>query len=58
MKSKKMPLIFYADLESLILKMSRCANNQEKSLTTKKGEHIICGYSLSTIWAFDGIENE
>ena len=28
-----------------------------KSLTTKIGEHIICGYSMPTIWAFDNIEN-
>ena len=24
--------------------------------TTKIGEHIPCGYSMSTIWAFDHIE--
>ena len=26
--------------------------------TTKIGEHIPCGYSMSTIWAFDHIENK
>ena len=30
---------------------------QENSSTTKIGEYIPCGYSMSTIWAFDNIEN-
>ena len=29
MKSDKMPYIIYGDLESLIKKIDRCANNQE-----------------------------
>ena len=48
MKSDKMPYIIYADLESLIEKIDGCANNPEKPLTTKIGEHIPCGYSMST----------
>ena len=48
MKSDKMPYIIYADLESFIEKIDECANNPEKSLTTKIGEHIPCGYSMST----------
>ena len=35
-----------------------CANNPENSSTTKIGEHIPCGYSMSTIWAFNHIENK
>ena len=50
-KSDKMSCIIYADIESLIKKIDRCANNLEKSSTTKIGEHIPCGYSMSTIWA-------
>ena len=50
MKSDKMPCIIYADTESLIRKIDLWANNPEKSSTTKKGEHILCGYSISTIW--------
>ena len=38
-----MPCITYADLESLI-KKDVCANNPKKSLTTKIGAHIPCGY--------------
>ena len=30
----------------------------KKSSTTKIGQHIPCGYSMPTIWAFDGIKNK
>ena len=53
-----MPYIIYADIESLIRKIWGCANNPEKSSTTKIGEHIPCGYSISTIWRFDHIEDK
>ena len=44
-----MTCIIYADIESLIKKMDGCANNPENSSATKIGEHIPCGYSMSTI---------
>ena len=34
-KSLKVPFIFYADLESLLEKMSTCHNNPKKSSSTK-----------------------
>ena len=40
MKSDKMPYITYADIESLIRKIYRCANNPENSSSTKIVEHI------------------
>ena len=58
MKSDKMPYIIYADIESLIRKIYGCANNPEKFSAIKIGEHIRCGYSVSTIWGFDHIENK
>ena len=58
MKSDKMSNIIYANIESLSRKMDVCANNPKNSSTTKKGEHIPCGYSMSTIWAFDQIETK
>ena len=58
MKSNKMPYVIYADIESLITKIDGCANNPDNSSTTKTGEHILCGYSMSTIWAFINIENK
>ena len=58
MNSDQTPCIIYADLESLIKKINKCINNREKSSITKIREHITCGYSMSTIWAFDNIENK
>ena len=57
MKSYKMSYIICADIESLI-RIDGCANNSEKSSTTKIGEHVPCGYSISIIWRFDPIENK
>ena len=56
--SDKTPLIIYADLESLIKKSDWCRNNLDKLSTTKVGKNIHCGYLISTIWKFDGIENK
>ena len=53
-----MPYIIYADIKSLIIKTDGCANNPEKVLTTKIDEYISCGYSMSTIWGFDHIEDK
>ena len=58
MNSDKIPYIIYADIKSLIKKIDGSANNPEKSSTAKIGEHIPCGYLMSTIWAFDNIENK
>ena len=59
MKSDKMPYIIYADIESLLIrKIDRCANNPEKPLTVRIGEHFSCGYSMLTIWGFDLIEKK
>ena len=58
MKLDKLPYIIYADIESLIRKIGGCANNPEKSATTKIVEHIPCAYSMSTIWGFDHIEDK
>ena len=58
MKPDKMTYIIYADIESLIRKIYGRGNNPENSSTTKIGEHIPCRYSISTIWAFDSIENK
>ena len=58
MKLGKMPYFIYGDTESLFKRIDGCANNPENSSTTKIGEHILCGYSMSTIWTFDHIENK
>ena len=53
-----MECIIDANLQSMIKKIDNCKNNPEKSSTTKIGEHIPCGYSMSTIWTFDSITNK
>ena len=58
MKSDKMLYIVDADIESLIKKIEGCANNLENSPITQIGEHIPCGYSMTTTWVFDNIENK
>ena len=58
MKSDKMPHIIYTDNESLIKQLHNCKNNPEKSSITKIGKHILCQYSMSTIWEIDHIENK
>ena len=58
MKSDKMPYVIYADIDSLIKKIHGYADNPENFSTAKIGEHIPCGYSLSTVWGFDRIEDK
>ena len=53
-----MSYITYTDIEFLIRKIDGCANNPEKFSTTKIDEHILSGYSMSTGWVFDHIENK
>ena len=36
--------------------MDGCATDPGKSSTTKIGEHIICGCSMSTLWGCDHIK--
>ena len=48
----------HADLQSWLKKIVGCANSPpEKSSTTKKCEHIPCGYSMSTLWALNNMQN-
>ena len=52
-KSMKVPFIIYADLDSLLEKISTCQNILEKSLTTKINKHNPSGYSMFTQCLFD-----
>ena len=52
-KSMKVPFIIYADIDSLLEKMSTCHNNPKKSTTTKINKHTFSGYSLFTNCSFD-----
>ena len=57
-KSDKAPFIIYADLGWLIEKLDKCKNNPENSFTTKVSEHILPGFSMSTILSSENIENK
>ena len=56
-KPDKAPFIIYADFEYIIKKTDGCKNNPENSSTSKVGEHIPSGFSMSTISFFRSIEN-
>ena len=49
----KSPFIIYADMESLLEKISACHNNSNESSTIKVNEHTPSGYSLFTHCSFD-----
>ena len=57
-KLDKAPFTIYADPECLIEETDGCKNNPENSSTTKVGEHIQSGFSMSTILSFKSIENK
>ena len=57
-KSDKAPFIIYADLECIIEKIDGCKNNPENPSTTNVSEHILSGFSMSTISSFRSIENK
>ena len=57
-KSMRAPFIVYADLESLLEKMSTCYDNPEKSSTTKINKQTPSGYSLFTHCSFDITKNK
>ena len=56
--SDKMPYIIYAEIDSLIKKNRWMCKQSRKPSATKIGEPTPCGYSISTIRAFDNIENK
>ena len=57
-KSIKLPFVIYADLESLLEKMSTCINNPNESSTTKINKHTPSGYSIFTHCSFDEPKNK
>ena len=52
------PFIVYADLESLLKKISTSYNNSEKSSKTKINKYTASGYSLFTHCSFDTTKNK
>ena len=56
--SMKVPFIIYADLESLLEKMSPCHKIPGKLSTAKINKHTPSGYSLFTHCSFDLTKNK
>ena len=50
--------VIYADLESILEKISGCENDPEKSSTIKVNQHIAFGYSLFSHCLFDKTKNK
>ena len=57
-KSIMTPFVIYADLESILEKISGCENDPEKSSTIKVNKHIASGYSLFSHCLFDKTKNK
>ena len=57
-KSIKSVFIIYADLESLLEKISTCYNNLVESSTTEINKHTPSGYLLFTHCSFDKTKNK
>ena len=49
--------IIYADMDSLLEKLSTCHNNSKKSSTNKINKYTPSGYSLFTHCSFDVTRN-
>ena len=56
-KFMKVTFIIYADLKSLLEKISTCHNNPENLSTTKINKHTLSGYSLVTHCSLDTTKN-
>ena len=57
-KSIKFPFAIYADLESLLEKISTCHNNPKKLSTGKINKHTAPGYFLFTHCSFDAAKTK
>ena len=57
-KSVMTPFVIYADLESILEKISGCENDPEKSSSTKINKHTASGYSLFSHCLFDKSKNK
>ena len=55
-KSDKAPFIIYQDLECVTERIYGYKNNPENSSRTKVSNHILSGFSISTIFSFGSIE--
>ena len=57
-KSVMTPFVIYADLESILEKISGCENDTEKSSSAKINKHTASSYSLFSHCLFDKSKNK
>ena len=57
-KSVMTPFVIYADLESIVEKISGCENDPERSSTVKVNKHTTSGYSLFSHCLFNKTKNK
>ena len=57
-KLDKAPFISYPDLERFVEKVYGSKNDAKNSYTTRVGEHIPSGFSMSKISSFKSIKGE
>ena len=55
--SLHIPLVIYADIECLLMKMDSCENTSNNSYTEKKSLHVPCRYSIVTCYSYDKTKN-
>ena len=57
-KSVMTPFVIYADLQSILEKISICENDPEKPSSTKINKHTASGYSMFSHCLFDKSKNK
>ena len=55
--SMRAPLVIYADVECLLMKINSSENTSANSYTERKALHVSCGYSIVTCYSYDKTEN-
>ena len=46
------PLVIYADVECLLIKINSCENTSANSYTERKALHVPCGYSIVSCYSY------
>ena len=55
--SMRAPLVIYADIECLLMKIDCCENTTNNSYTERKAIYVPCGYSIVTCYSYDKTKN-
>ena len=55
--SMRAPLVIYADIKCLLMKIDSCENTANNSYTERKALHVACRYSIVTCYSYDKTKN-